>query len=93
MAEEKIGSAARFLVANTILDGSVYEGQVISVTMPIKVQLKVKEATPGVKGNRSQSGTKSVVLETGATIQAPLFVEQGDVLEVNTETGEYTKRL
>lgn len=93
LAEEKIGSGARFLVPNTILDGIVYEGQVISVTLPIKVQLKVKEAAPGLKGNRAQSGTKAVVLETGATIQAPLFVEQGDILEINTETGEYTKRV
>jgi len=93
LAEEKIGAGAKFLVPNTILEGIVYENQVISVTLPIKVQLKVKEAAPGIKGNRSQSGTKAVVLETGATIQVPLFVEQGDVLEINTETGEYTKRL
>ncbi|UMX47456.1 MAG: elongation factor P [Candidatus Nealsonbacteria bacterium DGGOD1a] len=93
LPEEKIGAGAKFLVPNTILDGVVYEDEVISVTLPIKVQLRVKEAAPGVKGNRSQSGTKAVVLETGATIQAPLFVEQGDVLEINTETGEYTKRI
>lgn len=93
LPEEKIGAGAKFLVPDTILDGVVYEDEVISVTLPIKVQLKVKEAAPGVKGNRSQSGTKAVVLETGATIQAPLFVEQGDVLEINTETGEYTKRI
>jgi len=93
MTEEKIGPAAKFLVPNTILDGSMYEGEVIDVTLPIKVQLKVKEAAPGVKGNRSQAGTKAVVLETGATVQAPLFVEQGDVLEINTETGEYTRRV
>ncbi len=93
LAEEKIGAGAKFLTANTILDGVVYEGQIISVTLPIKVQLKVKEAAPGLKGNRAQSGTKAVVLETGATIQAPLFVEAGDILEINTETGEYTKRV
>jgi len=93
LAEEKIGGGARFLTPNTVLDGLVYDGQVINITLPIKVQLKVKEAAPGLKGNRAQSGTKAVVLETGATIQAPLFVEQGDILEVNTETGEYTKRI
>jgi len=93
LAEDKIGGGAKFLVPGTILDGVVYEDRVISVTLPIKAQLKVKEAAPGVKGNRSQSGTKAVVLETGATIQAPLFVEQGDILEINTETGEYSKRV
>lgn len=61
--------------------------------MPIKVQLRVKEAPPGVKGDRSQSGTKAVVLETGAEIQAPLFVEEDDVLEINTETEEYVRRI
>ena len=93
LTEEKIGAGAKFLTPNTILDAAVYEDQVISVALPIKVQLKVKEAAPGVKGNRAQSGTKAVVLETGATIQAPLFVEQGDILEINTETGEYTRRV
>jgi elongation factor P len=93
LAEEKIGAGAKFLTPNTLLDGMVYDGEVINVTLPIKVQLKVKEAAPGLKGNRAQSGTKAVVLETGATIQAPLFVEVGDILELNTETGEYTKRI
>jgi elongation factor P len=93
LAEETIGAGAKFLAPNTILDGVVYEDQVISVTLPIKVQLKVKEAAPGVKGNRAQSGTKAAVLETGATMQVPLFVEAGDVIEINTETGEYTKRV
>jgi elongation factor P len=90
---EKIGAGAQFLAPNTLLDGVVYDGVVISVTLPIKVQLKVKEAAPGMKGNRAQAGTKTVILETGATIQAPLFVEQGDLLEINTETGEYARRV
>jgi elongation factor P len=93
LTEEKIGPGAKFLVPNTILDGTVYEDRVISVTLPIKVQLKIKEAAPGVKGNRAQSGTKAAVLETGATIQVPLFVEAGDVIEINTESGEYSRRV
>ncbi len=93
LGAEKIGDSAKFLVPNTILDGTVYEGQVIDVMLPIKVQLKVTEAAPGVKGNRAQSGTKAAKVETGATIQVPLFVEQGDTIEINTETGEYTRRI
>src|SRR2546429_284889 len=58
----------------------------------IKVALKVKEAAPGVKGDRAQGGTKEAVLETGAVIQVPLFIEEGDVIEINTELGEYVKR-
>lgn len=91
--DEKLGNAVSFLVPNTIVDGVVYEGQVVNITLPIKVRLKVVEAAPGVRGNRAQSGTKPAVVETGAEIQVPLFVETGDVVEVNTETGEYAFRV
>lgn len=90
---EIIGDGAKYLTPNTILEGVIYEDKVISVTLPIKVQLKVSEAAPGLKGNRAQSGTKAAIVETGATIQVPLFVQAGDVIEINTETGEYTKRI
>jgi len=76
-----------------ILEGLKFEGKIINVKLPIKVQLKVIEAPPGVKGDRSQSGTKQVVLETGAKINAPLFVEVGDIIEVNTEKREYVRRV
>jgi elongation factor P len=65
---------------------------VVNITLPIKIILKVTEAAPGLKGNRATSGTKTAVVETGAEIQVPLFVVTGDVIEVNTETGEYTTR-
>jgi len=93
LSEDQIGGSAKFLAANMEVEANIYENQIIGVNLPIKVQLKAKEAAPGVKGNRAQSGTKAVVLETGATIQAPLFVQAGDVLEINTETGEYSKRV
>jgi elongation factor P len=57
------------------------------------VELKVKETPPGVKGDRAQGGTKSAILESGAEIQVPLFVKEGDTIEVNTETGEYVRRV
>jgi elongation factor P len=90
---EKLGDATKYLVPNTLVDGVVYDEQVINITLPIKIRLKVTEAAPGVKGNRAQSGTKTAVVETGAEIQVPLFVVAGDVIEVNTETGEYTTRV
>jgi elongation factor P len=90
---EKLGDAKKYLVPNTIVDGVVYEEQIVDITLPIKMRLKVTEAAPGVKGNRAQSGTKTAVVETGAEIQVPLFVQAGDVIEVNTETGEYTTRI
>jgi len=61
--------------------------------MPIKVRLKVTEVAPGVKGDRAQGGTKLVTVETGTKINAPLFVEEGDIIEINTESGEYVRRV
>jgi len=61
--------------------------------LPVKVSLCVKEAPPGIRAGRAESGTKQVVLETGAKINAPLFVKQGDMVEVNTEKGEYVRRV
>lgn len=92
LSPEQIGDGRRFLKANTVIDAVIFEGRIISVSLPIKVQLKVTDAPPGVKGDRAQGGLKSVLLETGAQINAPLFVETGDVVEINTETGEYSGR-
>jgi elongation factor P len=60
--------------------------------MPIKVELKVKTAPPGIKGDTRQGGNKQIILETGAAINAPLFINEGDTIIVNTETGEYVSR-
>jgi elongation factor P len=73
--------------------GIVFNEKIINFKLPIKVQLKVKESAPGVKGDRAQGGTKEAVLESGAVIQVPLFIEEGDVIEINTENEEYVKRV
>ena len=91
--EEQIGTQAKFLRPNELLTGIVYQDKIINFKLPIKVELKVKETPPGVKGDRAQGGTKEAVLESGATIQVPLFIEAGDTIEVNSETGEYVKRV
>ena len=93
LGQEQIGPQAKFLKPNQIVETIMFDDKIVSIVTPIKVQLKVKEATPGVKGDRAQSGTKVVVLETGAEIQAPLFVEEGDVIQINTETEEYVRRV
>lgn len=93
LPKEQIGKAAKFLKPNQIIEGLNFEGKIINVSLPIKIRLKVKEAPPGIKGNRAESGTKQVVLETGAIINAPLFIKQGDIVEVNTETEEYVRRV
>lgn len=90
--EDHIGPQAKFLRPNEIVVGIVFEEKIITFKLPIKVTLKVKESAPGVKGDRAQGGTKEAVLESGATIQVPLFIEEGDLIEINTETGTYVKR-
>ena len=91
--EGQIGRQAKFFKPNSLVEGLIFNDKIINVSAPIKVQLKVKEAPPGIKGDRAQGGTKEAVLESGAKIQVPLFVEEGDVIEVNTESGEYVKRI
>jgi len=90
---EQVGAGARFLKPNAIIETLLFDGKIITVNLPIKVQLKVTEAPPGVQGDRAQGGLKAVILETGVQINVPLFVEQGETIEVNTETGEYVRRV
>ena len=90
---EQIGSQAKFLKPNQLTEALIFNEEIINISLPIKVQLKVSEAPPGVKGDRAQGGTKTVTLETKAKISVPLFVKQGDVIEINTETEEYVKRV
>lgn len=90
--EAQIGVQAKYLKPNEIVIGIVFEGKIINFKLPIKVTLKVKETPPGVKGDRAQGGTKEATLESGAVIQVPLFIEEGDLIEINTETDEYVKR-
>lgn len=93
LTKEIIGNSSAFLKQNEIIEGIKFEDKIINVSLPVKVQLKVIEAPPGVKGDRAQGGTKIVTLETKAQINVPLFIEAGDVIEVNTEKGEYVKRV
>lgn len=92
LGKEQIGSGAKYLKQNQIVEALIFGEKIIGITLPIKIQLKVTEAPPGVKGERAQAGTKMVTLETGATINTPLFIEEGDVIEINTETEQYVKR-
>lgn len=93
LTKEKIGEAAKFLKPNEILEGIFFKEKIINVSLPIKVQLKVIQAPPGFAGNTAQGGTKTVKLETGAEINTPLFIEEGDIIEINTQTGQYVRRV
>ncbi|MGB3988812.1 MAG: elongation factor P [Minisyncoccales bacterium] len=91
--EQTLNPGVVFLKENETVEGMLFKGEIINITPPIKVELKVIEAPPGVKGDRAQSGTKLVRLETGAEMDVPLFIKEGDVVEINTETKEYIKRV
>ena len=80
LSTEQIGEIGKFLRPNQEVEALIFREQIINISPPIKVQLKVTEAPPGVKGDRSQGGTKSVTLETGITVNVPLFIETGDLI-------------
>lgn len=92
LKEDIVGKGGKFLKPNTTVMTKVWNGKIINVEIPIKITLEVKEAPPAIRGNTAQGGTKQVVLETGATVNTPLFVSAGDKIVVNTETGEYVER-
>ena len=93
LSAEQLGEQAQFLLSNTIVEGLMFENEIINISLPIKMQFRVKDAPPGIQGDRSQGGTTSITLETGVIIQAPLFLETGDTVEVNTQTSEYVRRV
>ncbi|MEI8337793.1 MAG: elongation factor P [bacterium] len=88
-----LGEGMKFVKPNTVLDLLMFGERIIGVRLPIKVELKVTEAHPAVKGNTAKGGNKLVVLETGATLTVPMFINEGDVIRVNTETLEYVERV
>lgn len=88
-----IGSQIKFIKQNSLITGMVFDDEIIGIKYPIKVELKVTEAHDAVKGNTSSGATKEVTVETGATIFVPMFIKQGEIIKINTETGEYTERV
>lgn len=93
VSDEQVGEAGRFLKPNTEVQTETFQGKLFRIKVPIKVELKVVEAPPDVRGNTAQGGSKIVELETGASLTVPMFVKQGDVIRINTETGEYVERV
>ena len=93
LKEDILGSTPRYLVPNTEIIFDVFKDEIINVEIPVKMDFKVKEAPPGIRGDSAQGGSKEVILETGLKITAPLFVNEGDIIRINTETGEYVERV
>ena len=93
ISAEDVGEAADYLTEGTTALLPMYNDRPISVDVPTSVELEVTAAEPGVKGDRVSGATKPITLETGLVIQAPLFVDQGDVVKVDTRTGAYMTRV
>jgi elongation factor P len=93
LKKEQIGQASKFLKPEQIVEGLIFRDRIINILLPIKVELKVVQAPPTIKGERAQAGTKQVTLETGAKMNVPSFIEKEDIIEVNTQSGEYVRRV
>jgi len=93
LSEDLIGDAGKFLKERSELKAMVFEDEVIGVKVPIKVELKVTEAMEAVKGNTSSGALKEVTLETGAKLMVPMFINEGDIVSINTEDGLYSERM
>ncbi len=93
LPESLLGVKSKFMKPNTTVTALMFGEKFIDIEMPIKVDLKVTEAHPAVKGDTAKGGSKIVTLETGATINVPMFIQQGEILRINTETGQYVERV
>ena len=92
LKDDILGDVVKYLKPNTDIKVFKFNGKIIKIELPIKVDLKVVEAPPAIRGATAAGGTKVIILETGAKINAPLFINEGDIVRINTKTGEYAER-
>ncbi len=90
---EDLGDKVNFLQENIGVGVLLYNGRPIDIELPNFVELKITTCEPGVRGDTAQGATKPATLETGAQVMVPLFVEEGEVIKVDTRTGEYVSRV
>jgi len=93
LGEEHLRDAKKFLKENMNIDVVFFQGDVIGVELPNSVELRVIETDPGIRGDTATGGTKPATLETGYVVRVPLFINTGDVLRIDTRTGEYIERM
>ncbi len=91
--EEQVGDRKKWLKPNTEITAVFLGENMLTFTLPIKMDFKITEAPPGIQGDRSSGGTKAVTIETGAIVQVPLFINTDDIIRINTETGDYVERV
>lgn len=88
-----IGEFIKFLKVGTEMEAISFNGKIINIVLPIKMDFKVIQAPPSIRGNTAQGGVKQVIIETNTTVNVPLFVNEGDIIKINTQTGEYVERV
>ncbi len=93
LLEEQIGDGIKYLKDNLIVEVLFYKGRCIGVELPTFVELEVVRTDPGVRGDTVSGGSKPAQIETGATVNVPLFINEGDVIKIDTRTGEYIERV
>jgi len=91
--EDAVGDTLKFVKENEMVRICSHSGNVFAIEPPLHVELKVTETEPGFKGDTSTGATKPAVVETGATVYVPLFVDQGDTIKIDTRSGEYLSRV
>lgn len=91
--ESQVGGGAHFLRDGESVDILFNGSDITGIELPITVELAVRETVPGVKGDSANPGTKPATVETGATVNVPLFINEGDVIKIDTRTGEYIERV
>jgi len=90
---EVVHDQVQWLAPNSVVEVLTYEERPMTIKIPVKVDLEVKDAPPAVKGNTVSGGTKLVELSTGAKVNVPLFINTGDIIRINTDTGDYAERV
>jgi len=90
---DQLGDKQVFLKDDLTVDVMYFNDNPVSLELPVKIEFKVTVSPPGVKGNSAGNVTKQIELEGGATINAPMFINEGDIIRVNTDTGEYVERV
>lgn len=93
LAKDQVADALKFVKENEMVRVSSYKGNVFSVEPPLFVELEITDTEPGFKGDTATGANKPAIVETGAQVNVPLFVEQGDVIKIDTRTGEYLSRV
>lgn len=92
ISEAELGEVAKYLKENMVVNALMHRGSLVGVKLPQFVELTVAKTEPGLRGDRVSGGSKPATLETGAVLQVPLFIDKGDLVRVNTRTGEYMER-